>query len=328
MPRALLRALLAILILSIAVSVCNSTIMADKRQSARTQRRRRLEIARLMVEAKRSRLESDSSLTVETGDSMSDSESEETETTDFCGSEWEDGGDPGPSGPETYGGFYADGEEREETAGLEADSSDEGSIGDGVGSTSSAESTDFDGAWSEGEVGPVSSTSDASFSSVCGDGGVDDVEVSCSDFVPLFGDSQLNAHHFGVLFLSLAQRHNLTVASQNDILKFLHLTLPNPNRVPSSCYTVRTQFLTYNKETVVQHYCGNCLDVLALGSTCAKEGCIHAMEPKAVFVQLQLHSQLKERFDGTLPVALLYICKIDCCFDCVCVCVDAKLCTE
>lgn len=94
---------------------------------------------------------------------------------------------------------------------------------------------------SEEDIPSISIESNEELSSLCSE----DVlmnEVACSPD-RLFDNSQIDAHHFGVLFLSLAQRNNLTLASQSDILKLVQLILPIPNKVPSSHCTLQTCFV-------------------------------------------------------------------------------------
>ena len=138
---------------------------------------------------------------------------------------------------------------------------------------------------------------DDELSSICTD---DDTITSKPVFLPLFENSRISSHHFRVMFMSIAQKHNLTISSQSDILRFLNLTMPAPNRVPSSFRTVETGFVNYKAETIIHRYCGKCLGLLTCpGSSCSKEACaLSTMQQDAVFVELPLANQLKERFEG------------------------------
>ena len=51
---------------------------------------------------------------------------------------------------------------------------------------------------------------------------------------PLYPGSCITDHSFNTVFMSIVQRHNLTYASQSDLLKFFSLTLPSPSKVPPS----------------------------------------------------------------------------------------------
>ena len=113
---------------------------------------------------------------------------------------------------------------------------------------------------------------------------------------PLFPESRVTSHEFSVAFLSLSQRHNLTYASQTDILKPLSILLPTPSGVPSSSHTMTSIFTKYQEETVTQHFCACCTAPLLPRSTCLKPGC--TLEQHAVFVHIPLDMQLKERFEG------------------------------
>ena len=123
---------------------------------------------------------------------------------------------------------------------------------------------------------------------------------------PLFQNSNINSHDFKVLFMSSAQKHNLTISSQSDILRFLNLTMLPPNQVPSSFYAMASDFVHFKAETIRHRYCGRCLNLLATGP-CPKEECALSMERDAVFVELPLENQLKERFQGMLLTSILCI---------------------
>ena len=106
----------------------------------------------------------------------------------------------------------------------------------------------------------------------------------------LFAGSNINSRDFDVSFMSLAQRHNLTYAYQDDILKLFAYALLHPNYVPSSSYGMRTKFVKFKTETMVLCYCGYCLSPLTEGSPC----CSEAVQDHAVFIKLSLAKQLQE----------------------------------
>lgn len=72
---------------------------------------------------------------------------------------------------------------------------------------------------------------DRSGISECSD---DESEVPQSSAVPLFPESRDTTDEFNVAFMSVLRWHNLTYASQTDILKLLLIVLPAPSHVPSS----------------------------------------------------------------------------------------------
>ena len=143
-----------------------------------------------------------------------------------------------------------------------------------------------------------------------------DMSVSHSQHKPaLFKDSLLSANAFDVAFMSVAQRHNLTYASQSDILKLISLVAPVPNHVPSSAQTLRKKFVSYGKETIVHHFCGHCSDALVQGLTCTKQACISAMVPVSTLVEVPLDMQLKARFEGTCKLSYMFITLPNLAFD-------------
>ena len=119
----------------------------------------------------------------------------------------------------------------------------------------------------------------------------------------LFAGSSINSRGFDVSFMSLAQRHNLTYACQDDILKLFAYALPHPNYVPSSSYGMRTKFVKFKTETMLLFYCGYCLSPLTEGSPC----CSEAVQDRAVFIKLSLAKQLQERFKGKI-VSINQLC--------------------
>ena len=69
-----------------------------------------------------------------------------------------------------------------------------------------------------------------------------------------------------------------------------------------------TKFIDYGKDTVSRHYCGSCMSALLPGLPCgsshfSNEGGMN----HAVFVQVSLALQLKERFEGKYVTQLCII---------------------
>ena len=75
---------------------------------------------------------------------------------------------------------------------------------------------------------------------------------------PLYPSSCITEGDFNTIFLSLVQRHNLTYASQSDILKLFSMLLPSPGRIPSSSHVLIGKFVNFAEDTIVQHFCGAC----------------------------------------------------------------------
>ena len=118
---------------------------------------------------------------------------------------------------------------------------------------------------------------------------------------PLFPQAHVTTEGFDVAFMSFVQRHNLTYASQSDLLKLFSIVLPSPSMVPSSSHVLISKFVNYKKDSVTQHYCGSCLSVLQAGTPCGNSQCSNQGRIQgAVFVRVSLTMQLKERFEGRL----------------------------
>lgn len=94
------------------------------------------------------------------------------------------------------------------------------------------------------------------------------------DGVPLYPDSCITDDSLNTMFLSLVQRHNLTYASQFDILRFFSLLLPSPSKVPSSSHMPISKFVNFKEDTIIQHFCGFCTHALEPGSSSEWQQCI------------------------------------------------------
>ena len=91
--------------------------------------------------------------------------------------------------------------------------------------------------------------------------------------ISLFPQSRVTTGDFNLALMSLIQRHNLTYASQTDILRLLSIVLPSPSNIPSSARMLINKFASYKSDTVVRHFCGCCTCPLDSGSSCAKQRC-------------------------------------------------------
>ena len=118
------------------------------------------------------------------------------------------------------------------------------------------------------------------------------------DTSPLFPQAHVSAEEFEVAFMSLVQRHNLTYASQSDLLRLFSIVLPPPNMVPSSSHVLVGKFINYEKDVVTSYYCGSCLSVMQKDTACVNSQCSNKGAQRAVFVRISLAMQLKERFEG------------------------------
>lgn len=165
-----------------------------------------------------------------------------------------------------------------------------------------------EGEWSASDGGLSDSLTCGDMSGDSSEGDSSDGELmqqpaACSSSLdgvgdPLYWDSCVTDNCFNTVFLSLAQRHNFTYASQNDILKLFSILLPPPARVPSSAYVLNRQLANFEKDTVVKQFCGSCSRPLEPATSCTQPKCIQAQLPRAVFVQVPLSMQLTERFEG------------------------------
>lgn len=109
----------------------------------------------------------------------------------------------------------------------------------------------------------------------------------------LFPSSPVDVFATGVMLL--CQRHNLTYACQNDILKLMSMTHPTPNTVPHSSHLLLKQFVNLKDECSIQHFCGTCLS----HTPCTNASC-SSSEPDAIFIRVPLVQQLKERMQGSV----------------------------
>lgn len=174
---------------------------------------------------------------------------------------------------------------------------------------SSSETGSFDGV---GDMGEDCDSMSASLS----DESLTDTDLSESECataepktfdssVPLYPESSITDVDFNTVFLSFAQRHNLTYSSQSDLLKLLSLLLPSPSRIPSSSSVLIGKYVNLKEDAIIQHYCGVCSNPIDCGSSCGQQQCAKAQLPRAVFIRVPLSMQLKERFEGKITVQLL-----------------------
>ena len=119
----------------------------------------------------------------------------------------------------------------------------------------------------------------------------------------LFPGSSITAHDFDVSLMLFCQRHNLTYTCQNDLLRFMSVSFPTPNQVPRSSYMLLKQFVDFQHECTVHHFCGNCLQPLLRSSPCSNPECSVKSEPNAVFIHVPLTTQLKERLQGMCRIS-------------------------
>ncbi len=309
-------------------------IMADRKLSGRTQRRLRLQLKRRLVEKAAEIKQSKKQRVASPGADSSESDGAEElvswrETDEFTGagpdllgsdsssttSSDSEGDSCAEARPLSSSEDMASRHELQETAdacvGAGTDLLDRG------GSSTTSSDTEGDSyaegwssdAWQSSDSGTSSSENDSESDSSLYTLLTSTDDETCpstahiDEYPSLYVNSTVNSRHFQVSFMSLAQRHNLTYSSQNDILKLMNALLPTPNTVPSF-HTLRASLVDFKRETVVHHYCGNCMDVLTQGNQCPKEGCMRAMEAGATFVEIPLADQLKERFKGIImPVA-------------------------
>lgn len=280
--------------------------MAEKRLSKRSERRLRLQIAKRLA----ADISDRPSLTVGGegwGTSTANTDSEDSEDTQREASGDETDGEYGLLSS-SHGGFDLASSESEPASSVtirnsdldlgDSDSEQESPV---LRSSSDSDPTSDPGtSESEPELFNSPGLPCSDFDTTQSSDSEADMSVSRSQHKPaLFEDSRLSANAFDVAFMSVSQRHNLTYASQSDILKLISLVAPVPNHVPSSARTLRNKFVSYGKETIVHHFCGHCIDALLPGQTCTKQACISAMVPVSTLVEVPLDMQLKARFEGT-----------------------------
>ena len=122
------------------------------------------------------------------------------------------------------------------------------------------------------------------------------------DSTPLYTGSLITEHKFDVAMLSLTQRHNLTYSCQRDILRFVSALLPSPNPVAMTSKALIGRYINYQSQAKVHHCCGVCLSLLPEGERCLRQECVSLDLPTAMFVEIALDKQLKERFQGNVHI--------------------------
>lgn len=227
--------------------------MSEKKLSARSQRRLRLEIAQRSV--------TEQALNVATKQ-VCTSESESCISGDSPAS---------GSGSAAEGGEFGSGSLSDDSLSEHSETESERGGNDGLDSDLDMPSNDeldssasIDSLSLSGESLSVGSTTSSD---------TDEEPPNVSASSPLFTGSEICSNEFITTFMSFVQRHNLTYACQTDLLKLLSIVLPTPSTVPTSSYTLTSYFVNYRKETIFQQFCGCCSDVIPPSSSCQSRIC-------------------------------------------------------
>ena len=103
--------------------------------------------------------------------------------------------------------------------------------------------------------------SDSSCISSCSDPDSVEQPLQSTSSQQVSTDSEVE-NIFDILFMSVAQRHNMTYACQGDVLKLMSMLVPNTSMVPAFAVGLRNKYVCYSKEVAVHLFCGHCLGCL------------------------------------------------------------------
>lgn len=161
---------------------------------------------------------------------------------------------------------------------------------------------------SEAEEGPIFEYGEMYDSSSCdSSGGVSDECDSVSDKAPdLFQGSAVSSRDCSIALLSIMHKHSLTYSAVTDILNLLSLSLPSPNTLPTSQYSLMKKYVNYQADTKVHRCCGNCTKLLVGDSSCSVADCRRANIPDSTFVEICLDKQIKTLFSGNIATIIFY----------------------
>ena len=293
--------------------------MADKQRSARTKRRWALNVAKRLTEAD-SRgpvAKKRKGSTVESGIASSGSNSEESDTDEVLGKR---SSPVSTSEPEVSESTVSCGEEVQFTA----ESSAEGSLVEGNIATerspiesseegSPSVTSDHDLSDVSFELSSLSGDSDSSDSQLQDQDSASDDSISFSlsssasssvpdvqlRSEPLFPGSSISSDAFAAVLAIFSRRHNLTYSCLNDLMCLLAGTMPSPNTVPRSSYSLINKFINYKGECTIERFCGQCLQRLSeTVAQCTSSECRRLKCPDAVLIHLPLIKQLQAKFQG------------------------------
>lgn len=159
---------------------------------------------------------------------------------------------------------------------------------------------------SEDEAFDISSDSSESIDTYAEDG--DELNSEQSQHTKNVSGSELSNKDCSVILLSIMNKHSLTYAAMDDILKLFSNSLPTSNFFPKTLHLLMKDYVDYEKDTIIHRCCGYCSQLLPSGSSsCFRVECRKHNLPDATFVEVCLDQQIKTLFSGTYKYVVVSI---------------------
>ena len=156
------------------------------------------------------------------------------------------------------------------------------------------------------DMQPTFSDSSSQMSMDSDDSDKSDSDLSAEADPPIYSSASFSVSQFNSIFLTLNERHNLSSQATDNILKFLHLILPQDNRCCSSSYRFEKSLsklhFSYNKYITCLK-CQHPLDYgLCTNNACALYNSNGIAEGSSTFFVISVLKELKELISGEVSI--------------------------
>ena len=116
----------------------------------------------------------------------------------------------------------------------------------------------------------------------------------------VFNGSQLLTREASLYVFTFSNRHNLTRAASEDLVKMIQSLLPNPNYFPKTLYSLEKQIGFEKVDISIKNYCQNCRLEFFIGPLNSEQkesefcGCFHEEERKLdCFLYTNVYDKIK-----------------------------------
>lgn len=142
-----------------------------------------------------------------------------------------------------------------------------------------------------------SDISDGVYCSTDNEDDSDHEESAFGDLNPVHEPAD-HSHSVDIALLSIMDKHSLSYACVEDILRLMSASIPN--FTSSSLHVLLKQYVEPKDRMTVHQCCGNCCKLLQPGACCTMLECIESRLPVSSFIEVQLDYQIQLLFTGKL----------------------------
>lgn len=121
----------------------------------------------------------------------------------------------------------------------------------------------------------------------------------------LFPEGQLSNHELCVALLSIFQNHSLTYFAIDNLLRLFRCpaTSKYTSTLPTTQHMLLKEFISYDSNTILHWGCGSCCQLSS--GRCPRTECQASNFQEAIFVEVKIDAQLKERLKGNISLYCL-----------------------